>query len=327
MRMCPCVRPFLCRGIRVEFKDEPGEGSGVVRSLLASAAEALLSQEPLPGPATTSKPKPAGMRTPPADNESDDGGISAESSADVASVASEVPSAAKEDGADPLLRPLFHTPGKPGYVSPVFAAADAEGSRFRLDWFEYSGILIGLSILHQHILPMNLCRHVLKFLLGRKIGWHDLAFFDPDLYESMRKTIVEASALSPEAFKGWELCFDVNLPGWLGGSAHELIPNGAKEPVTRENVHQYVALYAQYLMVDSVRPALEAMRAGLLSVMPAGTLQDLTAEDLRLLLNGCSDVDIQMLKKYTEFKNETGKDISYVEQTQAWFYQVTSQTP
>jgi hypothetical protein len=33
---------------------------------------------------------------------------------------------------------------------------------------------------------------VIKYLLGRKSGFHDLAFFDPDMYESLRQLIVDA---------------------------------------------------------------------------------------------------------------------------------------
>ena len=39
-------------------------------------------------------------------------------------------------------------------------------------------------------MPLN--RHVIKYLLGRKAGFHDLAFFDPDMYESLRQLIVDA---------------------------------------------------------------------------------------------------------------------------------------
>lgn len=38
---------------------------------------------------------------------------------------------------------------------------------------------------------MPLCRHVLKFILGRSITWYDLAFYDADLFETLRKTVKE----------------------------------------------------------------------------------------------------------------------------------------
>ena len=42
-------QPILsCRRVKVTFKDEPGEGSGVARSFFTAFAEAVLSQESLP---------------------------------------------------------------------------------------------------------------------------------------------------------------------------------------------------------------------------------------------------------------------------------------
>ena len=40
--------------------------------------------------------------------------------------------------------------------------------------------------------PLFLSRHVLKHILGRKIGWHDLAFCDPVMYESLRQLVLDS---------------------------------------------------------------------------------------------------------------------------------------
>ena len=39
---------------------------------------------------------------------------------------------------------------------------------------------------------ITLCSHVLKYLLGRKVRFHDLAFFDPVIYESLRQLVLDA---------------------------------------------------------------------------------------------------------------------------------------
>lgn len=39
---------------------------------------------------------------------------------------------------------------------------------------------------------MFLNRHVLKYILGRPVRFHDLAFFDPVVYESLRQLVVDA---------------------------------------------------------------------------------------------------------------------------------------
>ena len=41
--------PLVVHRVKVTFKDEPGEGSGVARSFYTAISEALLSQEKLPG--------------------------------------------------------------------------------------------------------------------------------------------------------------------------------------------------------------------------------------------------------------------------------------
>lgn len=52
--------------------------------------------------------------------------------------------------------------------------------------------LIGLCLLQNELFPLFLQRHVLKYLLGRPIRFHDLAFFDPIVYESLRQLICES---------------------------------------------------------------------------------------------------------------------------------------
>lgn len=51
----------------------------------------------------------------------------------------------------------------------------------------------------------------------------------------------------------------------------------------------------------------QAMRKGLLDVLPKNALEDLTAEDFRLLVNGCGEVNVQMLISFTSFNDESGK--------------------
>lgn len=52
--------------------------------------------------------------------------------------------------------------------------------------------IIGLCLLQNELCPMFLNRHVLKYLLGRPVRFHDLAFFDPVVYESLRQLVVDA---------------------------------------------------------------------------------------------------------------------------------------
>lgn len=71
---------------------------------------------------------------------------------------------------------------------------------------------------------------------------------------------------------------------WMCGSTHLVATCWCR----------YVALYAKFLLVDSVRSALDAMREGLLEVVTPAVLDGLSAEDFRLILNGCAEVSSHM---------------------------------
>ena len=70
--------------------------------------------------------------------------------------------------------------------------------------------IMGLCLLQNEICPISLNRHVLKYILGRRIGWHDLAFFDPITYESLRQLALDAeSKVQLNSF------FFVSFQSWL----------------------------------------------------------------------------------------------------------------
>lgn len=48
------------------------------------------------------------------------------------------------------------------------------------------------------------------------------------------------------------------------------------------------------------------MRSGVFDVIPESSLDGLTAEDLRLLLNGVGDINVPLLISYTSFNDESG---------------------
>ena len=50
----------------------------------------------------------------------------------------------------------------------------------------------------------------------------------------------------------------------------------------------------------------------MLDVLPAHTLEGLTAEDFRLLLNGSGNINVQQLMSYTSFSDETGGTFCYI---------------
>jgi E3 ubiquitin-protein ligase EDD1 len=50
----------------------------------------------------------------------------------------------------------------------------------------------------------------------------------------------------------------------------------------------------------------QQLKRGVFDVLPSGALDGLTSEDLRLLLNGVGDINVQQLSAYTTFNDESG---------------------
>lgn len=52
---------------------------------------------------------------------------------------------------------------------------------------------------------------------------------------------------------------------------------------------------------------IQHMRQGLHDVLAESSLQNLTAEDMRLTLCGCPQIDVEVLKKITLFNDESSE--------------------
>lgn len=216
------------------------------------------------------------------------------------------------------IAPLFWMPGKRGYYSPRPGKNGPE----RLNLFRNVGRVVGLCLLQNEMCPLFLSRHVIKYILGRKIGWHDLAFFDPVMFESLRQLVLDAET-EDGSLAALDLVFSVELCAEEGGEQVNLIPGGSDIEVNASNVHDYVRKYSEYRMVKVAEKPLEEMRLGVFDVIPKNSLEGLTAEDFRLLLNGVGDIDVQTLISYTSFNDESGENGGEkVQKFKRWFWSV-----
>lgn len=169
--------------------------------------------------------------------------------------------------------PLFYQPGPRGFYSP-YAGRCTEA---RLNAFRNIGRIIGICFVQNELCPITFNRHVIKVILGRPVSWHDLAFFDSDLYESLRQLILDAESTNKdEIFAELDFRFSVDVTPEEGGQEVELMPNGRNIRVTPTNVFSYVRQYALYRMVISQFPAIQAIRAGIFDVLPTKSFEGLT---------------------------------------------------
>ncbi|XP_022901003.2 E3 ubiquitin-protein ligase hyd isoform X2 [Onthophagus taurus] len=214
--------------------------------------------------------------------------------------------------------PLFYCPGKRG----LYAPRQGKGSYERINAFRNVGRLLGLCLLQNELCPIFLTRHVLKYILGRPVKFHDLAFFDPVMYESLRQLVVNAETKDNGLFTALDLNFSIDLCAEEGGGSYELMPGGKDMEVTPSNVYDYVRKYAKYRMVKAQEKAIENIRTGVFDVLPEGSLDGLTAEDLRLLLNGVGDINVAVLISYTSFNDESGESSERLVKFKRWLWSI-----
>lgn len=106
-------------------------------------------------------------------------------------------------------------------------------------------------------------------LLGRKVNWHDFAFLDPVMYESLRQLILVSQSSDADAvFSAMHLAFAIDLCKGEGGGQVELITNGVNILITPQNAYEYVGKYAEHRMLVVGEQPLHATRKGPLDVRP-----------------------------------------------------------
>lgn len=150
-----------------------------------------------------------------------------------------------------------------------------------------------------------------------------MAFFDPVVYESLRQLVVDAeTGDSHSLFAALDLNFSLEMCEEEGGGCVELVAGGRELEVTALNVYDYVRKYAQHRMLLSQEKALEAIRVGVLDVLPESALEGLTAEDLRLLLNGVGDINVAALVSYTSFNDESGEPPERLARFKRWLWAI-----
>eukprot|EP01100_Stratorugosa_tubuloviscum_P011265 TRINITY_DN4_c2_g1_i1.p1 TRINITY_DN4_c2_g1~~TRINITY_DN4_c2_g1_i1.p1 ORF type:complete len:755 (-),score=258.81 TRINITY_DN4_c2_g1_i1:54-2318(-) len=164
------------------------------------------------------------------------------------------------------------------------------------DEFELVGRIIGLAIYNGVILDLHFPLVIYKKLLNQKVTIEDLSDFKPSVVKGLHELL---------EFEGdVELTFCLNFTAIneIFGEqiVCELKPNGANIFVNNENRQDYVNLYIQFLLIDSVSKQFNAFKRGFDSVCGGDEMRLLRAEELEQLVCGSADnVDLVSVREAT----------------------------
>jgi len=175
--------------------------------------------------------------------------------------------------------------------------------------YVFVGILMGVAIRTNTSLSMDLPSMVWKPLVGMELEEGDLTAVDEICVTAMA-AILDDKTL---AEKGVDAENFVDLYGFTftysssDETVVELVENGKNIPVTWETRHLYSKLVKEFRLHE-VQLQVQAIRKGLVSVIPARFLSLLTWKELELEVCGLSEIDIPLLKQNTVYVGCTSTD-------------------
>lgn len=165
------------------------------------------------------------------------------------------------------------------------------------------GQMLGIAVRSNIPLPINMIPPFWKGLLGDNISGEDLAVFDPDMERYLRDMEAVHDAEAFEIFLDHHqnpsmVCHSIS------GEEVELISGGKEISVNFSNRKQYMTMIRQFQMKEiQSTERIHCIMAGMSSILPMGFIQSLfTPKELEFRVCGSSDIDLNILKKYTLYQ-------------------------
>jgi len=140
---------------------------------------------------------------------------------------------------------------------------------------------------------------VYKKLLGRRATFEDMQSSHPIIYQSLRSLLEHGGDVEEDLM----VTFCVEYQDIFGDShKHDLKENAENINVTNENRQEYVDLYTNWLLNESVTEQFNAFMTGFDMVVYGSPIKYLFDDrDLELLIRGSEDYDFHTMEESTEY--------------------------
>ena len=150
--------------------------------------------------------------------------------------------------------------------------------------FMLIGLLVGLAIYNSVILDVHFPLCLYKKLLDQHVGIDDLEQMQPEIARSLKKLLKwEGPGSVEDVFCA---TFTVEQGKFGQMNTFELKKNGGDIPVTEQNRQEYVDLYVDFLLNESVRTQFNAFRRGFLLLCDGPVLRMFRPQELEVLVCG-----------------------------------------
>nr|XP_044991998.1 E3 ubiquitin-protein ligase HECW1 isoform X2 [Jaculus jaculus] len=176
-------------------------------------------------------------------------------------------------------------------ISPMSAFVENH-----LEWFRFSGRILGLALIHQYLLDAFFTRPFYKALLRLPCDLSDLEYLDEEFHQSLQwmkdNNITDIL----------DLTFTVNEEVFGQVTERELKSGGANTQVTEKNKKEYIERMVRWRVERGVVQQTEALVRGFYEVVDSRLVSVFDARELELVIAGTAEIDLNDWRNNTEYR-------------------------
>lgn len=170
--------------------------------------------------------------------------------------------------------------------------------------FELIGMILGLAIYNNIILDIRFPNLIFKKLLSKSLTFEDFRDFDPALAKGFEQLLSFEGDVENTFCRSFTHTYN-----FFGEQkVVELKEGGEKIPVTAENRKEYVELYVNYYMNESIKTQYKTLHDGFHVVAGSRVREIFRWDELQLLICGSDKVDFEALQSSARYMDGFDKD-------------------
>ncbi|XP_051538688.1 E3 ubiquitin-protein ligase HECW1-like isoform X2 [Myxocyprinus asiaticus] len=176
-------------------------------------------------------------------------------------------------------------------ISPMSAFVENH-----LEWFRFSGRILGLALIHQYLLDAFFTRPFYKALLRLVTDLSDLEYLDEEFHQSLQWM------KDNDITDILDLTFTVNEEVFGQVTERELKSGGSNIQVTEKNKKEYIERMARWRVERGVVQQTESLVRGFYEVVDSRLVSVFDARELELVIAGTAEIDLNDWRSNTEYR-------------------------
>ena len=160
--------------------------------------------------------------------------------------------------------------------------------------YEFIGKFIALTITNKKTIGLKLSSFIWRKIMNEKITLEDMNDYDSEIYRSLK----------------WISENDVNdlMMTFVDTNDEELCENGKNIELTNENKDKFLNLMIVKKLIKQNKEAIDCIIKGFRSIMDLDNINKFKPEEIKELVNGKENIDIEDWKENTKHNNKEKYD-------------------